>query len=136
MTNDGRSHKQAIVLRKDLGMTAGKMVSQGAHASMKAVMDQGERRMVEGRPALVIFLDDEKIAPWLNGLFTKVTTRVESESDLLALHERAKSLGLNSTLITDSGLTQFAGVPTNTAIAIGPDVREAIDAVTGNLKLL
>ncbi len=30
-------HKQVIVLRKDLNMRKGKMVAQGAHASMRAV---------------------------------------------------------------------------------------------------
>jgi len=30
------AHKQIIVLRKDLNMRKGKMVTQGAHASMRA----------------------------------------------------------------------------------------------------
>ena len=33
--------KQVIVLRKDLNMRKGKMVAQGAHASMKAILDEG-----------------------------------------------------------------------------------------------
>ncbi len=31
-------YKQMIVLRKDLNMRKGKMVAQGAHASMKAAL--------------------------------------------------------------------------------------------------
>jgi peptidyl-tRNA hydrolase len=36
-------HKQVIVLRKDLNMRKGKMVAQGAHASMRAILN-GARR--------------------------------------------------------------------------------------------
>ena len=31
-------HKQTIVLRKDLNMRKGKMIAQGAHASMRAIL--------------------------------------------------------------------------------------------------
>ena len=32
-------HKQVIVIRKDLNMRKGKMVAQGAHASMAAILN-------------------------------------------------------------------------------------------------
>jgi PTH2 family peptidyl-tRNA hydrolase len=31
--------KQVIIIRKDLNMRKGKMIAQGAHASMKAIFD-------------------------------------------------------------------------------------------------
>ena len=34
-------HKQMIVLRKDLNMRKGKMIAQGAHASLKVLLDRG-----------------------------------------------------------------------------------------------
>ena len=34
--------KQVIVLRKDLGMRKGKMVAQGAHASLGAILREGK----------------------------------------------------------------------------------------------
>jgi PTH2 family peptidyl-tRNA hydrolase len=34
------SVKQVIVMRKDLNMRKGKMVAQGAHASMKVMMEK------------------------------------------------------------------------------------------------
>ena len=34
------------------------------------------------------------------------------------------------------GLTEFGGVPTYTALAVGPDLAERVDAVTGTLPLL
>jgi PTH2 family peptidyl-tRNA hydrolase len=37
-------HKQTIVLRKDLNMRKGKMIAQGAHASMRAILMLGASR--------------------------------------------------------------------------------------------
>lgn len=42
---------------------------------------------------------------------------------------------VHDNLITDSGLTEFGGVPTKTVCAIGPDYDEKIDKITGHLKL-
>src|ERR1700674_3415074 len=36
-------HKQTIVLRKDLNMRKGKMIAQGAHASMRAILMLGHK---------------------------------------------------------------------------------------------
>ena len=50
-------------------------------------------------------------------------------------HRQALEQGLTSHLIRDSGRTEFGGVPTLTACAIGPDEGTRIDQVTGDLKL-
>lgn len=50
------------------------------------------------------------------------------------MHRKALTLGLKSHLIRDSGRTEFGGVPTLTACAIGPDPAEQIDEVTGSLE--
>jgi peptidyl-tRNA hydrolase len=55
---------------------------------------------------------------------------------LIAVHLAAQTAGVRSSLITDAGLTEFAGVPTNTCVAIGPAWNEKVDAITGALKLL
>ena len=34
--------KQVIVMRKDLGMRKGKMIAQGAHASLRVLLERGE----------------------------------------------------------------------------------------------
>jgi PTH2 family peptidyl-tRNA hydrolase len=70
------------------------------------------------------------------GGITKVCVGVDSEDELLAVHRAAQTAGVRSTLITDAGLTEFGGVPTNTCLAIGPDWNEKVDAITGALKLL
>jgi PTH2 family peptidyl-tRNA hydrolase len=124
-------HKQTIVLRKDLNMRKGKMIAQGAHASMRAILKLGRQ---EGENFVIPL--DERLAPWLLGRFKKICVSVNSEAELLALHERAQSLGLITALIQDAGLTEFGGVPTYTAVAVGPDREDRVDAVTGSLPLL
>jgi PTH2 family peptidyl-tRNA hydrolase len=127
----GAEHKQVIVLRKDLNMRKGKMVAQGAHASMAAILKLAVR---EGN-RLVIPLD-ERIEPWLLGRFTKICVSVNSEAELLAIHEKSLAAGVLTALILDSGVTEFGGVPTNTAVAVGPDQVGKVDAITGGLPLL
>ena len=67
--------------------------------------------------------------------FAKIVVQVENEEELVAIYEKAKIAGLESNLITDSGATEFHGVPTKTAVGIGPDYSEKTDLITGNLKL-
>lgn len=135
------SHKQVIVMRKDLNMRKGKMVAQGAHASLAAILNQGyyetHQDPVNGEDITKFNLTlDERTAAWLSGNFKKVCVYVNSEEELLALHQKAKDLGIITALITDSGLTEFNNVPTNTCIAVGPDFDEKVDQVTGGLPLL
>lgn len=113
--------KQIIVMRKDLKMPRGKEIAQGAHASMKATL---------------LHMNDPRVKEWLNGMFTKIAVGVNSEEELLAVYNSAREAGIIAELITDSGLTVFNGVPTNTCIAIGPDTHENLQPITGNLKLL
>lgn len=129
---DDRTHKQVIALRKDLNMRKGKMIAQGAHASMAAVLDRAQR---SGRE-ISISLNDPDIGPWLEGKFAKIAVGAESEAELVELYERALAAGLPCSLIRDSGLTEFAGVPTLTACAIGPAEISKIDPITSHLKLL
>ncbi len=124
-------HKQTIVLRKDLNMRKGKMVAQGAHASLRAILKLGR----QDGDNFVIPLDD-RLSPWLQGRFKKICVSVNSEAELLAVHERAQTLGLITALIQDAGLTEFGGVPTYTAVAVGPDREDRVDEVTGRLSLL
>ena len=86
-----------------------------------------------------LFLDSnhsKALNEWLSGSFTKVCLSCDSEQELLDLHAKAKAAGILCSLIKDAGKTEFGGVPTYTAIAIGPDYPENIDPITGHLKLL
>jgi PTH2 family peptidyl-tRNA hydrolase len=130
----GEDIKQIIVMRSDLGMRKGKMCAQAAHASLGAVLPY----LTEiSDPYDQIRRDHErKIEEWLAGPFKKICVRADSEEQLLAIHQAAKDAGLIECLITDSGLTEFNGVPTITCCAIGPDTDEALDPITGELMLL
>ncbi len=128
--------KQVIVLRKDLGMRKGKMIAQGAHASLAAVLrGSGDRPKAEAPGRLILEVDPATQA-WIQGSFTKIVVGVNSEAELVAVHEAAVERGLTCALIRDAGRTEFGGVPTLTACAVGPGLPESVDAVTGALKLL
>jgi PTH2 family peptidyl-tRNA hydrolase len=72
---------------------------------------------------------------WLEGSLRKVTVKVGSEAELMAVYEKALEAGLAAHLITDRGLTEFGGVPTRTCLGIGPAYDELVDPVTGDLEL-
>lgn len=127
------NYKQIIILRKDLNMRKGKMVAQGAHASMAALLSLGQ--FSEDKESFTIKKDD-RLWPWLMGKFKKITVSVDSEQELIDIYNKAKSKGLIVSLILDSGLTEFGGKPTHTSVAIGPDLAENIDSLTSELKLL
>ena len=131
MTDEPGRIKQVICMRHDLKMRRGKQIAQGAHASMSFIC----RRLQERRSvSLDDFSDAERTS--LTGAFAKVCCRVDSEDELMAIHDKAVEAGLEVHLITDSGKTEFHGVPTRTCLAIGPDDAEKIDAITGQLQLL
>ncbi len=126
-----RTAKQVIVMRKDLNMRKGKMIAQGAHASMKVLLDAGTQIATSFTLPL-----DEPLAAWLGGRFTKICVSVDSEAALDAVVERARAAGVRCALIVDSGATEFHGVPTKTCCAVGPAWSDEVDGVTGGLPLL
>lgn len=134
--------KQVIVMRKDLNMRKGKMIAQGAHASMGVLlhmMSQEAAERLDGSKATkyTLWADHHTaLHDWLSRKFTKVAVSVNSEQELLDVYNKAQAEGIPSVLITDSGLTEFGGVPTNTCCGIGPWRRDEIDAITGHLSLL
>jgi PTH2 family peptidyl-tRNA hydrolase len=119
--------KQVIVMRRDLGMRRGKEIAQGAHASMIWLA-------LRIRQPGYIFTETER--RWLDGAFTKVCVRVDSEAELRAVVQKAKEAGVMAHFCVDAGRTEFHGVPTPTCCAIGPDFADRIDPITGHLKLL
>lgn len=116
--------KQVIIIRKDLKMRRGKEIAQGAHASMKWLLEN-----------LDCDLNEDELT-WINGLHKKVVVSVDSLEELEEVVKNAKNLRIENTYtITDVGLTEFNGIPTITCAAIGPAKAELINQVTGHLKL-
>ena len=120
-------------MRKDLGMRKGKMIAQGAHASLKVLLDAGAIDAGGARFTLPL---DAALAAWLGGRFTKICVSVDSEAALDAVVDRARAAGVPCALVVDAGHTEFHGVPTKTCCAVGPAWSDAIDAITGELPLL
>ncbi len=112
-------YKQAIVVRKDLGMSAGKLAVQVAHASISAYKKCPPK------------IRDE----WERSGMKKIVLKVNSESELFQYFEECRRAGIPCSLIQDAGLTQIpSGSPT--CFGAGPADSEGLDKILGNLKLL
>jgi len=117
--------KQMLVLRKDLNLSKGRLVTQGAHASIAFLTDL----IKEYNPLQLTEVQKE----WVYGTFFKVCVGVDSEKELLDIGYNAVMLGLSVKYIEET--TGF-DKPTVTCLAIGPDYSSKIDSVTKHLKLL
>ncbi|WP_406659693.1 peptidyl-tRNA hydrolase Pth2 [Methanolobus sp. ZRKC3] len=112
-------YKQCIVIRDDLKLSKGKLAVQVAHAAVSA-SEWADRTTLE---------------KWKEGGQKKVVLRVANTRELFELKEVARKHDLPTALIQDAGLTEIKP-GTITVLGIGPAKEEAIDKITGNLKLL
>jgi PTH2 family peptidyl-tRNA hydrolase len=133
--------KQVIVVRKDLNMRKGKLAAQCCHASMAFLTHKLNCcTSLEGFEFYTTqYINTEsclEINDWLKNSFRKIVCYVNSEEELVALHQQATDAGLISHLIEDNGLTEFNGIQTKTAIAIGPHSEDKFKGITDTLPLL
>ncbi len=134
MTTEPRPAKQVIVIRRDLRMRRGKEIAQGAHAASAWLADRVIQDIWPNEDVAHLSVTTAQRS-WLQCSFRKVTVKVNSEEELIAVYAEALDAGLEVHLITDRGLTEFGGVPTRTCLAVGPDYDDLIDPVTGDLEL-
>ena len=124
--------KQVIVMRKDLNLSKGRLVTQGAHASIAFLTDlikeYNPLQLTDSQLEL-----NEAQKEWIYGTFFKICVGVDSEKELLDIGHQAVTIGLNVKYIQET--TGF-DKPTFTCLAIGPDYSSKIDPVTKHLKLL
>jgi PTH2 family peptidyl-tRNA hydrolase len=130
-------YKQVILMRTDLRnsdghkVRTGKLIAQGAHASMKVFFDNIEYCDNGSMKINNITPDMEE---WIKGSFTKIVVGV-------TLDELDRSIflaGLNNlpfSYIKDAGFTEFKE-PTVTCGAIGPCKIELFEGITDGFKLL
>lgn len=129
--------KQVIVVRKDLRtaggepLRRGKEIAQGAHAAMVWLSKRARESWRTGVPVTLTAAEAE----WLTGMFTKIVTQADDETDLHRVLDRADRAGVSAHAVHDSGLTEFGGVRTMTAVAVGPDYPDVVDLVTGGMRL-
>ncbi len=114
--------KQVIVARADIKMGKGKLAAQVAHASLSAAEEAIARR-------------PDWYSEWKLEGQAKIVVKATGEDELRELMRKARSVRLPVALIEDRGLTQLEP-GTVTCLAIGPGPDEAIDPITGKLKLL
>ena len=116
------------------------MIAQGAHASMKVFfdrlipLDNGANFSKKDNCYSISFTSEMK--QWIQGDFRKIVVYVNSEQELLEIYRQAVDANLPCALIQDNGLTEFQGVKTYTAVAIGPASGTEIDKITKDLPLL
>ena len=110
--------KQAIVARADLGMGAGKLAAQVAHAALSAYEDADRRARTE----------------WKGAGQKKVVLGADGEEAIFRLADAAEREGLPHAVVRDAGHTQV-DPGTVTALAVGPGADDAVDRVTGDLSL-
>ncbi len=134
--------KQVIVLRKFPNMRTGKYASQAAHASMSVFFQKLQPfyglQMNDSCPPYIDYWALEYhdyFEDFITGSFKKIVVYVETEEELLDIHRNAKDANIHCSLIQDAGLTEFKGIPTYTAVGIGPWDSEELNKITGHLPL-
>lgn len=113
------SFKQAILVRADLKLPAGKAAAQVAHAAVDATLKANKTAINE----------------WRSQGMAKIVLKVADEKELYKYVQMAKDSGVVSAIITDAGHT-VVEPGTVTCAAIGPADEDSVDAIIGELKLL
>lgn len=114
--------KQVIILRSDLEMGKGKMVAQGAHASLMSYLEAEKK-------------DSGLAKEWIEEGEKKIVLKVADEEALKKLYAAFSYKGIPCALVSDAGLTELPP-GTKTALGIGPWKSGGIDEFTKALKLL
>ena len=112
--------KLMIIIRKDLGMRAGKMAAQAGHAVQYTIRD---------------YSNSAEFNSWEMTGSAKICVRVESEKELFDIFNQARDADLPRVIVKDAGRTELKE-PTYTTVAIGPSLPQDVDKITGKLRLL
>ena len=113
--------KMIIAIRSDIKLSPGKMAAQVAHAAVNCAFSakKNYKKFFSG---------------WYDEGQKKVVVKVSGMKELRELQFQAREAGLPNSLIADAGHTQLPP-GTITCLGIGPGPEEAIDKITGHLKL-
>lgn len=114
--------KLVIVVRQDLKMGKGKIAAQCSHAAV------GAYKQLQNR-------NKKLLKCWEYNGQPKVVVKCQDESELIALQQHAKALGVTATIIQDAGRTQVCP-GSRTVLGVGPATEDLVNKITGHLKLL
>ena len=114
--------KQIIVIRTDLKMGKGKLVAQGAHASVQSTLN-------------AIKNHKNYFDRWQRTGCKKVVCKANTKDKLEEVYEFSELKQIPCSIIIDAGRTQIPS-GTITAVAVGPGPSSVINEFTSDLKLL
>lgn len=117
-----RRYKLTVAVRQDLGMSPGKMAAQTCHAVLAAY-----RTAVARAP--------DAVRAWEAQGEPVVVLRLENLKALDRVANAAGAEGLTASTVCDAGRTEVVAGSV-TCCAVGPGPVDAVDRVTGSLRLL
>lgn len=112
-------YKQVIIIRKDLKLEKGKLISQSLHAAIGAIRKT----------------DKKVVDRWEQEGAKKIILRVNNLKEMRKIEKKVREEKIPYFMVKDAGLTQLKP-GTITALGIGPVEENRIDKITGKLKLL
>ncbi|MBU0461187.1 MAG: peptidyl-tRNA hydrolase Pth2 [Nanoarchaeota archaeon] len=115
-------YKLVILMRNDLKLPKGKMAAQAAHAAVEATL-------------ISLKTKEDIVKRWRQSGQKKVVLKIADEKELFKYKQLAKDSKLVTAVITDAGRTVIEP-GTVTCMAIGPDIEENIDQITGKLQMM
>ncbi|EPS58198.1 hypothetical protein M569_16619 [Genlisea aurea] len=115
--------KMVFVVRQDLGMGAGKIASQCAHAATGIYAE-----LIQSHRAFLL-------RQWERCGQAKIVVKCKNQHEMNKLKDAAESAGLPTFVVADAGRTQVSA-GSKTVLAIGPGSKSSVDSVTGRLHLL
>jgi peptidyl-tRNA hydrolase len=111
--------KQVIVVNAALGLPAGKLAAQVAHAAVGAL----------------VHAEPQAQRAWFETGMPKIVVQCGSDEELKALTAKAEAARLPSMLVRDAGRT-VVEAGTATCLGIGPAPAADVDRITGALPLV
>lgn len=113
------SYKCVLLVRKDLQMSKGKMISQCGHAISASIRNS----------------TPEMLQNWCNDGEPIITLQVPTLSVMNTKEMLAERRGIKSHIVVDAGRTEVKS-STPTVCVLGPDNANRIDKIIKDLKLL
>lgn len=110
--------KMVLVVRSDLGMSAGKVAAQCVHGALGAV------RVAE----------PSKVRAWELGGESTICLRCDNADEMNNLRSRTAEACIPCYIVCDAGRTEVS-TGSQTVLAIGPESISRIDEITKYLKL-
>src|SRR5262245_42853291 len=111
--------KQVIVVNESLRLPKGKLAAQVAHAAVGAF----------------VVADEQAQVVWLQVGMPKIVVCAADADALIQLEARAHEQQLPACLVRDAGRTVLSA-GTITCLGLGPAPADALDSLTGELRLV